>query len=137
MKLTKEDLQLVKQAEDIIKARWTKGDISHTVGCALRASDGRVFVGINLDDWGFHSICGEQVALSSAITHGVKDFDTIVAVGYTGKDVKVIAPCGSCRQLMSKYAPNINVIVDDNGKLVKVKFDEMLPYAYKLHLKRS
>ena len=137
MKLNKLDLELIDRAAKIIKDRFQQGSINHTVGCALRDKQGNIFVGVNLDMDGMHSVCGEQVAFGNALTQGVKEFDTIVAVGYTGKDVKVIAPCGSCRQFMSKYAPDINVIIENDGKLTKVKFDDILPYAYKLHLKRS
>ena len=135
--ISKKDLELVELATKIIKERWRKGSINHTVGSALRAKDGKVYLGVNLDMDGMHSVCGEQVAFGNALTEGVTEFDTIVAVGYTGGEVTILAPCGSCRQFMSKYAPDIKVIIKEDGVLKKVKFDELLPHAYKLHLKRS
>ncbi len=130
------DNELVQMAKDIIASRYVEGSTNHTVGCALRTKQGKVYVGVNLDMDGMHSVCGEQVAFGTALTAGESEFDTIVAVGMFGGKVGVLAPCGSCRQFMQKYAPNINVIIDVDGKLHKVKFAKLLPNAYKLHVCR-
>ncbi len=134
--LNRLDNELLAKAVQIIKDRYVDGSLNHTVGCALRDKSGNIYLGINLDMDGMHSVCAEQVAFGNALTNGIKEFDTVVAVGLFDGKISVLAPCGSCRQFMSKYAPNIKVVIDDNGDLKCVKFDKLLPHAYKLHVDR-
>lgn len=134
--MTTLDNELVSKAKEIISKRYVEENTNHTVGCALRTKQGKIYVGVNLDMDGMHSVCAEQVAFGSALTAGEKDFDTIVAVGMFNGVVSILAPCGTCRQFMSKYSPDINVIIENKGKLKKVSFSDLLPFAYKLHVKR-
>ncbi|MCG8490569.1 MAG: hypothetical protein MI743_03045, partial [Sneathiellales bacterium] len=58
---------------------------------------------------------------------------TIVAVRKNeDTDHKVIPPCGRCREFITDYAPDADIIVfdKDENKLVKVKALEMLPFKY-------
>ncbi len=70
------------------------------VGAALRASDGRVFTGANVENASYGlGLCAERSALVAAISAGVppRRFAQMVVVGDTPGP---IAPCGACRQVM-------------------------------------
>ena len=80
------------------------------------------------------SIDDNQVAYGQALASGEREFDTIVAVKMNSDGTtRVVSPCGVCRYMFDKMGLDINVIVEDikNGKVVKVKAEELLPYPYK------
>lgn len=65
-----------------------------------------------------------------AISAGKRNFDTIVAVHEKHLN-SVIPSCGNCRQMLFEYCPEIKVIVNnENGKLVKIKARDLLPFAW-------
>ena len=105
--LTKKDFELIEHAKKVIQANYDETNDRHTVGAAVRCKNGRIFTGVNLHS--LHGACAEQIALGTAITHGERDFTTIVAVK-GGKDEKIIPPNGSGRQLLHDYAPDCKVI---------------------------
>ena len=64
---------------------------------------------------------------------GEKGFDTIVAHPFSDdeeKALKVVSPCGMCRELISDYAKECFVILNINGETVKTKIGELLPDKY-------
>jgi cytidine deaminase len=92
----------VERARQVIDVTTDAGpdeDGIHTMGAAVRASDGRVFVGVTL----YHFTggpCAELVAHGTARhcaarAHGAREITHIVAVGNYGRGVK--APCGRDR----------------------------------------
>ena len=127
--ITKEDEKLIELALETLKKNFDDGIYNHTVGCSLKCSNGKIYSGVNCD--GIHGSCAEYVTIGTAISAGERDFDTIVAVHEHAPN-KVLAPCGNCRQMMVEYCPQIKVILnDDNGKLIKVRAYELLPFSYK------
>ena len=133
MKLTNEDKELISLATEVVKSNC---DIypkpSMHVGCVIKAKSGKIYKGINI--YTSHSICAEQVAFGQAWANGEREFDTVVAVKMEDdKSVDVISPCGVCRYMFDKFMVDINVIVKDpkNDKILKVKAQELLPYAFK------
>ncbi len=75
------------------------------------------------------------IAIGSALSNGHKDFETIVAVRHPYSDeedrrIKVVSPCGICRELISDFGPACLVIIEMNGELVKVKIEELIPLKY-------
>lgn len=73
--------------------------------------------------------CAEFTVLAMAISDGKGDVTDIVAVGDRGRGV--IPPCGSCRQLLLDYAPEIRVITSSAGRVGKVAIGELLPSAFR------
>lgn len=126
MKLEARDLELVKQAEQIIERNFDSDKYYQTVGAAVRCRNGRVYVGVNLD--GIHGSCAEAIALGTAITAGERDFECIVAVYGKEAPHNVLSPCGNCRQLITEYAPHCDVIVQTGDGYKKVSIAELLPY---------
>ena len=123
MSLSQEDKKLIESARNAIKRNYDRVNWWHTVGAAVRAKNGKVYVGVNCDSVS-HGACAEVIAIGSAITAGEREFDTIVAV-LGGESGKLLTPCGNCRQMMYIYDKNMNVIVSED---TKVNILELLKY---------
>lgn len=132
MKLNEKDEELISIADKVALSNCDLyDDITMHLGCALRCKSGKIYTGINIKT--SHSICAEQVAIGSALTAGEREFDCIVSVKMD-KDgnTRVVSPCGLCRYTFEKLNLDCDVIVEDkNGKAVKVKTSDLLPYPYK------
>lgn len=122
------DRKLIEMALETLKMNFDDGVYNHTVGCAVLCKNGNIYKGVNCD--GIHGSCAEYITIGTAISSGEREFDTIVAVHDKHLN-RVIPPCGNCRQMMYEYCPDIKVIVnDENGKLIKVKAIDLLPFAW-------
>jgi len=81
----------------------------YPVGAALRATDGTVYSGCNVENAAYPAtICGERTALVKAVSEGHRDFDIIVVVTKNAG-----SPCGTCRQMLYEFSPNLRVILAD------------------------
>lgn len=126
--LTDDDRALIQKALEVLELNFDDGVYNHTVGCALRCENGKIYSGVNCD--GIHGSCAEYVTVGMAISAGERDFDTIVAVHEKALN-SVLSPCGNCRQMMFEYCPKIKVILnDENGNLIKVRAEDLLPFAW-------
>ena len=107
---------------------YDREEYRHTVGCALRAADGKIYRGVNV--YSIHGTCAEPVAIGAAVMDGAREFDCIVAVR-GGERGEIMPPCGNCRQILGDYMPDCWVIVEDEGGLCKVRAKELLPFPYR------
>ena len=98
--LSQGDYELIQAGLHVLANNFDDGIYHHTVGCALRTKDGKVYSGVNCD--GIHGSCAEYITIGMAISAGERDFDTIVAVHEKHLN-GVIPPCGNCRQMMLEY----------------------------------
>ena len=76
------------------------------VGAALRAEDGRIFTGCNVENAAFTpTSCAERTALFKAVAEGVTAFTDIAVVGSRRGEVnrQITSPCGVCRQVMMEF----------------------------------
>jgi cytidine deaminase len=135
-RLSKQDQELIAAASAAIKARY-RNDWQE-VGAAMRTRDGRILIGVNLDAYlGRMAVCAEAVALGRAITDiGETGIDTIVAVRHpkpteTDREVAVVSPCGSCRELIWDYDRNARVIVPGDKGPTITTIGELLPNKYR------
>jgi cytidine deaminase len=133
--LTKKDKDLVTAATAAIKDRY-RNDWQE-VGAAMRTRDGRVVTGVNIDAYlGRMAVCAEAVAIGRSITEaGDKGIETIVAVrhpkpGDKDRSIRVVSPCGSCRELIHDYDPKAKVIVPNGKGEAVVAIGDLLPNKY-------
>lgn len=129
-----EDQTLVASAKEIIKKRyeWER----HHVSAALRTKTGEIFTAVHLEaSLSRVTVCAEAMVIGKAISEGYKEFDTIVAVRHPDPDsedreIKIVSPCGMCRELIADYARDCKVIVLEEDQLTKVEILELLPMRY-------
>lgn len=101
---------------------------NYPVGAALLASDGTVYGGCNVENAAYHpTICAERTALVKAVSEGQRNFDAIAVVTRDGG-----SPCGTCRQMLHEFAPDMLVIVADMQGNVKYELtvDDLLPNCF-------
>ena len=130
------DKELIAAATQAIKDRY-RNDWQE-VGAAIRTRDGRVVTGVNLDAYvGRGAVCAEAVAIGRALTEkGDQGIETIVAVRHPkpdepSREIAVVSPCGTCRELIHDYDARARVIVPDNGRVAVVTIGELLPNKYR------
>jgi cytidine deaminase len=135
MKLSRNDQELIAAASDAIKKRY-RNDWQE-VGAAMRTRDGRIVTGVNIDAYlGRMAVCAEAIAIGRAITEtGDNGIDTIVAVRHprpheADQSIKVVSPCGSCRELIHDYDPKARVIVPNGATPSAVSIGDLLPNKY-------
>ncbi len=124
--MTNQELaKLAEQAKEFAYSPYYK----FRVGAAIVTKGGNVYTGCNIETGAGFSICAERVAACKAIANGEKEF---VSVAVTTDVSNFVTPCGVCRQFLSEFSPNMNVITY-NGKTTKTyKLSALLPYGFKL-----
>ncbi|MET0937708.1 MAG: cytidine deaminase [Gaiellaceae bacterium] len=96
------------------------------VGAAVRARDGRVFVGVNVENAAYPlGVCAEKSALTAAVTAGCRPGD-FEAVGITA------SPCGGCRQWLVEMGVERVVYARAGGEIVVATPGELLPDTFEL-----
>lgn len=133
--LSAQDQELIDAACEAIKRRY-RNDWQE-VGAALRSRTGQIITGVNLDAYlGRMAVCAEAVALGKLVTdHGETGIDTIVAVRHPrphepDQTIRVVSPCGSCRELICDYDPDARVIIMGETGPVVVPIGALLPNKY-------
>lgn len=101
----------------------------YAVGAALLTESGRIYTGANIENSAYPtSICAERVAVFKAVSEGERAFKAIVVATDNGG-----TPCGSCRQVLSEFSLDMQVIIVDGGGNVhyETSLDELLPHAFR------
>ncbi|MBS2003299.1 MAG: cytidine deaminase [Candidatus Obscuribacterales bacterium] len=96
------------------------------VGAAVLTGDGSLYTGCNIENRSFNvSICAERTAFAKAISEGARQFKTVAVYSPRGGDCW---PCGLCRQFMSEFGDQVEIIVEaKDGSLICRKLAEILP----------
>lgn len=123
------DVALVERAEAIIREHGAPG--RHTTGAALRTTDGSLYEGVSVKAGTAQAdLHAEPVALTRGMMAGAAGFETSAAVqyieGFSGS-TRVVSACGSCRELLAKQAPGIDIVIRSDDGLAKRPIEEMLP----------
>ena len=106
---------------------------NYYVGCALKASSGKIYSGCNVENHGIQGICAERVAFVKAISEGEKSFEHIVVCGGSSDKLDDCLPCGYCRQFMSEFVDeNFKIYaLSENDKITEYSMEDLLPYGFK------
>ena len=133
--LGRAEQELIAAAVAAIKERYR--DDWQEVGAALRTRSGTIFTGVNLDAYlGRMAVCAEAVALGRAVVDlGDAGIETIVAVRHPppyekDQTIKVVSPCGACRELIFDYDRDARVIVPNGKTSIVVPIADLLPNKY-------
>jgi homotetrameric cytidine deaminase len=100
----------------------------YRVGAALRAPDGSIHVGANVENAAYpQGQCAEASAVGALVAAG---HAAIAEAAVVAQDVA--APCGGCRQRLSEFAhPDVHVHLGDGEGLRRtVTVGELLPLAF-------
>jgi cytidine deaminase len=100
------------------------------VGAALRATDGSIHAGCNVENAAFpQSQCAEATALGVMIAAGATRIAEILVLA-DGPDT--ISPCGGCRQRLVEFADPATPVhlAGPEGVRATVTLGELLPRAF-------
>ncbi len=106
----------------------------YPVGACLETDDGTLIRGCNIEDATIRcGACAERCAIFTAISNGYRKFKKIAIVG--GDLSEYTFPCGTCRQMLHEFAPNIEIVLakysKDNRLFVRsYKLPELFPRAF-------
>ncbi len=101
------------------------------VGAALLAAGGEVVAGANVENASYGlTVCAERSAVAAAVTAGIRNFRALLVVTDTPQPQ---APCGACLQVLSEFAPDIEIIMATvSGATEKAKLRDLIrtPFAF-------
>lgn len=128
--LTSEEMDAVLQAAKQARSRAYAPYSRFTVGAALLDTDGGVHPGANVENASYGlCTCAERSAISRAVSDGVTTFKAVGVVG--PQEAGVCLPCGSCRQILHEFAPDLVVVTEDGqGEAHQVSLRDLLPSAF-------
>ncbi len=103
------------------------------VGAALRADDGRIYVGANVENASYpEGLCAEAAAIAAMIAGGGK---RIAALALVTEGADPAPPCGGCRQRIAEFAgpaTPVHLATTTAGARRSVTLGELLPLAFAL-----
>jgi cytidine deaminase len=98
----------------------------YNVGAVVRTTDGREFVGVNVENAAYPlGHCAEGTAIGAAATGGYRPGD-IAAIGITA------SPCGGCRQWLAEWRIPVVSFRRDDGTIATYSAAELLPETWNL-----
>ncbi|MBO9628707.1 cytidine deaminase [Shinella sp. WSJ-2] len=100
------------------------------VGAAIRAEDGKIYAGANIENLSFpQGWCAEPTAISHMIMAGNKK---IVEMAVIAEKLPLCPPCGGCRQKIAEFATAKTPIYlcDETGVKKTMTMDELLPHSF-------
>jgi cytidine deaminase len=99
---------------------------NYLVGAAVRARDGRVFEGVNVENAAYPlGVCAEKAAISRAVADGCRPGD-LEAIAITA------SPCGGCRQWLYEFRLDRVTFPNRDGEIVSYSPAELLPETWEL-----
>lgn len=104
------------------------------VGAAIRAEDGRIYKGANIENLSFpQGWCAEPSAISAMIMGGAKKIAEIAVIA---EKLALCPPCGGCRQKIAEFASaDTKIYLCDEAGVQKVMtMEELLPFSFKTEL---
>ncbi|CAK7258678.1 MULTISPECIES: cytidine deaminase [unclassified Shinella] len=100
------------------------------VGAAIRAEDGNIYTGANIENLSFpQGWCAEPTAISHMIMAGNKK---IVEMAVIAEKLPLCPPCGGCRQKIAEFATARTPIYlcDETGVKKTMTMEELLPHGF-------
>lgn len=137
--LSDQDRDLVEKATEAHNRAYAPYSQYH-VGAALLMEDGKIVTGNNQENVAYPSgICAERVALFYASSQYPNEVIKTIAIAAKAENFiisEAVAPCGSCRQVMSEYeskqqSPIRIILKAEQGKILAFdKVEDILPFMF-------
>ncbi len=100
------------------------------VGAAIRADDGKVYTGANIENISFpQGWCAEPTAIGCMVMGGGRK---IVELAVVAQKLALCPPCGGCRQKIAEFADAATRIYlcDETGVRKTLTMEELLPFSF-------
>lgn len=121
--------ELFEQAQRVLPNVYAPYSKFH-VACCLRAEDGTLFAGVNVENASYSiTTCAEESALAALISSGRKHIkEALILIDGD----QLCPPCGACRQRLFEFADqNTKVhLCTLNNKHKTITVGELLPYPF-------
>jgi cytidine deaminase len=120
-----DDRELYERAVAVAERAFAPYSNFH-VGAAVLARDGRVFLGVNVENAAYPlGVCAEKTALTRAVTDGCRpgDLETIAITA---------SPCGGCRQWLHELRLDRVIYARAGGEVVTTTPSDLLPDTFEL-----
>jgi cytidine deaminase len=100
---------------------------NYAVGATLLTDSGRFYLGANVENAVYSlTVCAERTAVFKAVSEGERNFEALAVVTENGG-----SPCGSCRQVLREFAPDLIVyIADKDGNYRQTTVAALLPDSF-------
>ncbi len=100
------------------------------VGAAILTANENIFPGCNVENAAYGvTNCAERTALYSAVAE--EGDPRIEAIAIVADTPSFPSPCGSCRQVLVEFNPDMTVImVNLSGEEKVTRADELLPHYF-------
>ena len=103
---------------------------SFKVGAAVRAGNGELFVGCNVENASYGAtICAERNAILAMVAAGQR---SIVSIAVFTDAETLAMPCGLCRQVISEFQRDAELIVANPRQQRVLQFAEIFPEPFVL-----
>ena len=119
-------LDLARWAMDHAYAPYSK----FCVGAVVRAGNGRLYAGCNVENAAYpQGCCAEASAISAMVVDGER---LIVEVAVIGRGEALVTPCGGCRQRIREFAGGDTPIhiCGPEGVRETMTLEALLPLAF-------
>jgi len=100
------------------------------VGAAIRAEDGKLYAGANVENAAYpEGQCAETSAIGAMIAAGARRIEAMVVLA---DGDALCAPCGGCRQRIREFADPATVIhiAAPEGARAKFTLGDLLPESF-------
>jgi len=103
---------------------------SYAVGAALRTTDGRTFVGANVENASYGlCVCAERVAVLSAVVAGAR---SLAAIAIATSSDPPASPCGLCLQTLAEFASDdLPIVLVNDQARVETTLGGLLPRPFR------
>jgi cytidine deaminase len=127
--LSSEELALVDAARAAAERAYCRYS-GYSVGAALRAGDGRIFSGCNVENASYGAtMCAERSAIFGMVSAGQRHINAVCV--YAPAEPMAM-PCGMCRQVISEFCLDAPVLVAGPRGVLRRSFAALLPEAFRL-----
>ncbi len=123
--------ELINAAKEASKKAYAPYSNFH-VGAALLTASGKIFQGCNVENASFGATnCAERTAIFSAVVNGEREFKKLVI--FVDRE-EFTPPCGICRQVISEFSHDIEILLANNkGDIKRTNIRELLPLSFELN----
>lgn len=102
----------------------------YQVACALRATDGSIYAGCNIENGSYScTLCAESSALGAMISAGQRKIQEVLILVV---NEPIATPCGPCRQRLFEFATADTVVhcTTTSHAYEAHKLADLLPHAF-------